>query len=193
MVIGIISILFLTLKNTFQYKQKDYLYAETCINKIYGDMNNFSYAAMTSKWLYSWGADQIIYPDQYIIKLNSSDNLLDLKYKKDNSTIYYKRYILWSEEMANYYCTKWYTTKLSWDNITITINKTQKDNSLWGYTLYGSQNLFTGASYFFLCPQGWGICKELAMFEIDARIQAIKKKVCITIDDTTGLCTKRDQ
>ncbi|HCB51970.1 TPA: hypothetical protein DEP21_05425 [Patescibacteria group bacterium] len=49
MVIGIISILFLTLKNTFQYKQKDYLYAETCINKIYGDMNNFSYAAMTSK------------------------------------------------------------------------------------------------------------------------------------------------
>jgi prepilin-type N-terminal cleavage/methylation domain-containing protein len=52
-VMMIISILFVTFKSSFQIKNKDILYGQACIEHVYGEVNNFVYAAISSKSVYS--------------------------------------------------------------------------------------------------------------------------------------------
>ena len=83
LVIVVLSIIIFMMKPFFESNKKDYLYIESCANKVYGDMNNFMYAAATSKGL-GTGINKI-FPDQYIIKVINT-NLISLEYQKSDGT-----------------------------------------------------------------------------------------------------------
>ncbi len=50
-VMMIVGILFVVFRSAFQVKNKDLLYGEACIETIYGEINNFLHAAVSSKSL----------------------------------------------------------------------------------------------------------------------------------------------
>ena len=52
-VMAVMGVFIFMMKPFFQSNKKDYLYIESCVNKIYGDMNNFMYASATSKGIMS--------------------------------------------------------------------------------------------------------------------------------------------
>ena len=179
------------MKPFFESNKKDYLYIESCANKLYGDMNNFMYAAATSKWLGTWTSK--IFPDQYIIRVVNSWQI-SLDYRKPDGTTgtQLTDYITW---LKDYYCrSNTYNSKLSWDFFTLTIDKSTAavNGSTQAYALSSWSNLFTGAISLYLCY--WPIaCREVANFEIDTRIQTIKRRKCLTINEAYGPCQSRDQ
>ncbi|NOZ45084.1 MAG: prepilin-type N-terminal cleavage/methylation domain-containing protein [bacterium] len=52
-VLLIVGIMISAMKSVFTPKNQDTLYAQNCINNIYGELNNFLNASMTSKNLYT--------------------------------------------------------------------------------------------------------------------------------------------
>jgi len=176
----------------FQNTNKDFLYAETCVNKIHGDMNNFIYSAMTSRWLYttSW----TIFPKQYNISINPEYEI-HLWYKnQDNTTWTYIKNDLSSNELSQNYCKmKNYTTKLSGNNFNITINKESlEDQNLPTFTINNGEENFLENTEFYLCYT-WNVCKEIANFITDIRTQTIQKKRCTLINKEGTTCLQRDQ
>lgn len=192
--ISIMSILIFAMKPFFQSDKKDYIYIESCINKVYGDMNNFMYTAATSKWIASGNvATDRIFPEKYTIQIKNSWEI-ELGYTQNNWVTgnYRTNYL---KDLAYYYCvTRQYTSKLSWDFFTLTINKASSNNN-WdsqGYELSGSKSQFTGSTSLYLCYTG-DLCREVANFEIDTRIQAIKKRKCLIFNEGYWPCLQRDQ
>lgn len=49
MVMMVVSILFVAFRSSFQVKNKDVFYGQACVESIYGEINNFLYAAISSK------------------------------------------------------------------------------------------------------------------------------------------------
>lgn len=197
MVIGIIFILIVTFRNVFQNTNKDYLYAETCVNKIHWDMNNFLYSAMTSRGLYiSTGSiTGTIFPQQYVVSIIPENNEIKLSYKtQDNTTWIYIQYDLSSEILEKHYCkTNNYTTSMSWDNFDIVINKASlQDQTLPTFTINDGSEIFTQSTKINICHK-WGTCKEIANFITDIRTQNIQKKRCVLINTEWIDCLKRDQ
>jgi len=187
----VIWVFIFIMKPFFENNNKDYLYIESCINKVYGDMNNFMYASSTSKGLMSGTIS--IFPEQYIIKFKNS-NQFWLEYKKSDGTTgsYLVDSLTWLKE---YYCrSNTYTSKFSWELFSLTIDKSSSatnGNSQW-YVLSGTSAPFTGGVSMYLCYGTTG-CREVAKFEVDTRIQMIKKRKCLTINNAVGQCNNRDQ
>lgn len=48
-VIMIVGILFVAFRSSFQVKNKDVLYGQACIETLYGQVNNFLHAGLSSK------------------------------------------------------------------------------------------------------------------------------------------------
>lgn len=193
MVIWIISILIVTFRDIFNNSNKDYLYAEVCVNKIYWDINNYIYSALTSKWLYvSWS--WTIFPKQYTIKIQPSNNEFSLDYKINTWTWTYIQENLDNQAMEEYYCkTNKYTIYLSWDDFNITINKSSiQDQTLPTFTINDGQAEFTKTTAINLCYTG-NDCKEIYNFMTDIRTQTISKKKCLLINDQWTNCLERDQ
>ncbi len=193
LVIVVLSIIIFMMKPFFESNKKDYLYIESCANKVYGDMNNFMYAAATSKGL-GTGINKI-FPDQYIIKVINT-NLISLEYQKSDGTTWsqIQDYLTW---LKDYYCySNTYTSKFSWDFFTLTINKwsSATNGNTQSYTITWTQNnpAFTWAISLYLCYANT-VCREVAKFEIDTRIQTIKKKKCLTLNEFYWACQSRDQ
>lgn len=189
-VVTVISILIFIMKPFFQNNKKDYLYIESCINKVYGDMNNFMYASATSKWLYSWTTR--LFPSQYIIKVKNS-NTIALEYKQTTwqTGTYLTDMLTW---MRQYYCwSNTYTSKFSGDFFTLTIDKSKSStngNTQW-YSLTWTKAAFTGSIWMYLC---YGTkCNEVAQIEIDTRIQMLKKRKCLYVNEALWVCQTRDQ
>ena len=134
-----------------------------------------------------------MFPDQYIIKVKNS-NQIGLEYKK--STGETGSYLIDSlTGLKEYYCrSNTYTSKFSWDFFSLTIDKSNSatnGNTQW-YVLSWSSTPFTGGVSMYLC-YGTTKCREVAKFEVDTRIQMIKKRKCLTFNEATGPCTNRDQ
>lgn len=191
-VIGIILVLIVSFRNVFENTNKDYLYAETCVNKIHWDMNNFIYSAMTSRGLYIWTG--VIFPQQYTISI-SPEYKITFSYKnQDNTTWTYIENDLSSELLSQNYCkTNNYITKLSWNVFDIVINKASlEDQTLPTFTINNWWEIFTENTQMYLCYT-WNYCKEIANFITDIRTQTIKKKKCILINKVGENCLQRDQ
>ncbi len=197
MVIGIILVLIVTFRNIFQNTNKDYLYAETCVNKVYWDINNFLYSAMTSRGLYitTGSTTGTIFPQQYMIAITPNKNEIELSYKTEqNITGTYIKYVLSGESLGQYYCKmNNYTTKMSWDNFNIIINKASlQDQTLPTFTINNGWEIFTQNTQIYICYP-WNTCKEIANFITDIRTQTIQKKKCILINKDWSNCLQRDQ
>jgi len=183
MVIAIISILMLVIRSAFQNRDRDILYAESCVNKVYWDVNNFVYSAMTSRGLYiSWNT---IYPDEYNIDMNISTNNILLRYKTQTWTWVYINNILSGDLLKTSYCSNSnYKITLSWSNLSVKINKSSlQDQNLPIFTLSWWTSLFTWQVKLLLCYIGTN-CKELAAIVMDLRTQKAEKKKCLTLTST---------
>jgi len=193
MVIGIILTLIVTFNNIFVNTNKDFLYVETCINKIHWDMNNFIYSAITSKWLYVW--TWTIFPQQYTISIIPEKEIILLYENYDNTTWIYLSNDLSSTILANDYCsTNKYITKLSWNRVDIAINKSSLDDqTLPTFTINNWSEIFSEITKMYLCYVENNDCKEIANFIIDIRTQNIQKKKCTLINKEGIDCLKRDQ
>lgn len=192
MVIGIILILIVSFRNIYNNTNRDFLYAETCINKVHGEMNNFVYSAMTSRGLYI--KTGTVFPLQYTISIFPTDKI-NLRYKDQNNTTgIYLSLDIASWAMEPFYCkNKNYITKLSGDSFNIIINKASvEDQTLPTFTIDNGQENFSKTTDMYLCYTG-NNCKEIARFITDIRTQTIQKKKCILINKEGTPCLQRDQ
>jgi hypothetical protein len=190
-VIGIIAVMMVAFKNVFTYQKKDLLYWESCINRMFGEVNNFLYSAITSKWLYiSWVT---IYPQQYIINFDTTKNAIILQY--NGTTAWTYKYITMTWAMAqNYYCTNaGYQMFLSWSTTTVTINKGLTPNNNMQNFFINTWWIFSWSIGMIFCYANSSTCKELWSYAIDIRTQSIKNKLCTSLDDSNGKCLKRNQ
>ena len=190
-VIGIISVLMVAFKNLFTYQKKELLYGESCINRMFGEINNFLYSAITSKWLYISGVT--IYPQQYIINFDTTKNAIILQYNTNTPTTY--KYITMTWAMAqNYYCTNTaYQMFLTGEATTVTINKWLTPNNNMQNFFINTWGIFSWLVKMIFCYTNSSTCKELWSYAIDIRTQSIKNKLCTSLDDTNGSCLKRNQ
>jgi prepilin-type N-terminal cleavage/methylation domain-containing protein len=113
LVVLILSILFFSFRNIFQIKNKDIIYGQTCIEHLYGEINNFAKAGVRSQTLQSGGIQ--IFPDQYLIYMIPSQNTIALKYIISGTLSNYETYQLSGDIPSERYChTSEYSVIMSW-------------------------------------------------------------------------------
>lgn len=189
-VIMIVSVLFVAFRSSFQIKSKDVLYGQACIETVYGQVNNFMHAWLSSKSIYT--GNTTIFPDQYSISFNPVDQKILLSYKKQNSGyIYNSIEFSWNTNIM--YCnSNSYTIKLTWDSYEIHINKGLQENSaLQAFYISGTNSVSTWWNTFLQCENLWTWCKTMARFEVDTRTIGLKKQMCFFFSDT-GDCLEWD-
>lgn len=175
-VIMIVSILFVAFRSSFQVKNKDILYAQSCIESIYGEVNNFLYAWLSSKSLFTWNTT--IFPDQYIISFNPSNNKIELLYEKQGSIdIYNSIHLSGNSNITNCNSTI-YTIKMTGDTYQLHINKWLQEKNMKSFFI--NDGIYTGESTFIQCNNKWTECKLVGHFESDTRIISLKKQICLS-------------
>lgn len=188
-VIMIVSILFVSFRSAFQVKNKDVLYGQACIETLYGQINNFLHAGLSSKSLFSWTTP--IFPDQYIITFNPLTQDIVLGYQKQGFDYSYAKIDMTGNTNNNYCITNSYIIVLSWDNYALHINKGLQENAdMQFFYISGTTSVSTGQSVFWQCTLQWSWCKEMARFESDTRTISIKKQICLSF--TGNDCLERD-
>lgn len=182
-VIMVISILFVAFRSSFQVKNKDVLYGQTCIETLYGQVNNFLHAGLSSKAISSWNIQ--IFPKQYIISFNIPQQVIVLKYVIEQEADTYSNIPI-SWDTKDYCSSNNYTIVMTWNNYTLQISKWSLEN-----LNYSNTSISTGRNTFLQCDTSWTWCKEIARFESDIRTLNIKKQICLTFT-WAGECLERD-
>lgn len=188
-VMMIVSILFVTFRSSFQVKNQDVLYGQSCVESIYWEVNNFLYAAISSKSINSWWTQ--IFPDIYTISFDPNNQKIALTYKTTEDIYYTYNTIIVSGQNNMQYCdSKYSTLLLSGDTYEITINKwLQKNNTMKSFYLSGVS--ITGENIFLWCDGQGNGCKNISYFLTDTRTIAIQKYMCLRFS-TTGDCLEWD-
>ena len=189
-VIMIVGILFVAFRSSFQIRNKDVLYGQSCIETLYGQVNNFLHAGLSSKSIASWIMQ--IFPDQYSIIFNPSAQQILLKYQEQGNEYIYNSIDMTGDINISYCSSTSYMMILSWDLYEIHINKwLQEDQNMQSFYITGTASVSTGESIFLECDLQWTWCKKMARFESDTRIIGIQKQICLNIS-TTGDCLEWD-
>jgi hypothetical protein len=189
-VIMIVSVLFVAFRSSFEIKNKDILYGQACIETVYGQVNNFLHAGLSSKSLFTWATP--IFPDQYIISFNPWSGLITLAYKKQGTTSTYSSIEFTGNNNIMYCSSNAYTIRLTWETYQLLINKwLQENESLQFFYLSGTSTVSTGWSIFLQCSNQGTWCKTMARFEADTRTIGLKKQMCLSFS-TTGDCLEWD-
>lgn len=122
LVLLILSILFFSFKNLFQIRNKDIAYGQTCVENLYGSINNFAKGASRSQSI-TFGTSTM-YPDRYLIHILPSQNTIALEYFASGAMQSYQTYQLTGNIPNQRYCnTNTYYIVLSGNDSTLTINK----------------------------------------------------------------------
>ena len=188
-VIMIVGILFVAFRSSFQVKNKDVLYGQACIETLYGQVNNFLHAGLSSKSMNSWGTQ--IFPEKYIIAFNPSSGTIVLLYEEQGNRNIYSKIEL-SGNTTMYCVSNSYAIVITGDTYELHINKWLQENSaLQSFYLSGIWWVSTGWNIFLQCDTSWTWCKTMARFESDARTISIKKQMCLSFSDT-GDCLEWD-
>lgn len=189
-VVLIVSILFVALRWAFEIKNKNIFYGQACVETVYGEINNFLYAGLSSKSLFTWNIS--IFPDQYTISFDSIQQRIELKYTEKGNEYTYNTIPFTGNSNIAYCSSNNYAILLTWKTYEIHINKwLQEDTNLqsfyltWGYTwsIWGNE--------FLLCSLQWTGCKTIARFESDSRTLSITKQICLNLTNT-GSCNDND-
>jgi len=189
-VIMIVSVLFIAFRSSFQIKNKDVLYGQACIETVYGQVNNFLHAGLSSKSLFTWANP--FFPDQYIISFNPWSGVIHLRYKEQGIIGTYSSIEFTGNNNIMYCSSNAYTIQLTWETYEISINKwLQENTSLQFFYLSGTNSISTGWSIFLQCSNQWAWCKTMARFESDTRTISLKKQICLMFD-TMGGCNEWD-
>lgn len=179
----IISILFVAFRSSFQVKNKEVVYGQTCVENWYWQVNNFLHAGLSSKAVSSWTAQ--IFPEEYSMVFDIPQQSITLKYTVWQETYTYND-ISVSGDIMNYCSSDTYMILMTGNNYTLQINK---------WTIkkldYTTTSISTGENTFLQCDHSWTWCKEIARFESDIRTLAMKRQMCLTFTET-GACLERD-
>jgi prepilin-type N-terminal cleavage/methylation domain-containing protein len=178
MVIMIIGILFMAFRSYFEIKDRNSLYGQACIETIYGQLNNFLHAGLSSKSIYNWTTT--VYPDKYIIRFQPLDQLIELRYISGTNEEIYSSIVVTGNNL-NYCSSNSYIMKITWDTYDLWINKGLKENDAmqFFYISGGTNIVSTWANSFLLCNTDWNRCKTMARFESDTRTISLKKQICL--------------
>ena len=189
-VIMIVSILFVAFRSSFQVKNKDVLYGQACIETLYGQVNNFLHAWLSSKSVFTWNVS--VFPDQFIIAFKPAQQLIELKYETQGSEYIYSSIEITGNTNTMYCISSNYMILLTWDTYEVHINKWLQENSaLQFFYLSVTASVSTGANIFLQCDLQGTWCRTMARFESDTRIISIKKQMCLKFSDT-GDCLEWD-
>ena len=188
----ILSILFLSFKNIFQIKNKDVVYGQTCVEHLYGEINNFAKWAIRSQTLQSGTTS--IYPSQYLIYMTPSQNTITLHYIASWTGTLYQSYQLTGNMPGDRYCqTSEYAIILSGSDNVLTINKGLGTNAQHQSFRLSWAGQFSLTTDIVLHNNNGGIDKHIAQFLIDTRTQAIQKRTCLYVNTTGGNCEEWDK
>ncbi len=193
-VIVIISVIFIAFRQYFQVQNRDILYGQSCIENIYGQVNNFLYGGLTSKTIFSGNNKN--FPSLYTITFDTTSQEISLGYEENGTASNYETISLLTGNSNNLCTTNGYQILFSGDTYTLMVNKWLKeDQNLKFFFLTGNNSNFTGANTFRQCPpSNPGIdstCKNIGRLETDTRSMEIKKQICLNIN-TGGVCDQRD-
>ena len=192
LVILILSILFLSFKNLFQIKNRDVIYGQTCVENLYGEINNFVKWAIRSQTISS--GTTTIYPDQYLIYMMPSQNTIKLKYITSGTIHTYQTYQFTGNIPNQRYCqTSNYNILLSGTDSVLSIMKGLWTNAQHQSFRLSTPNQFTLTTDVILYNNGATIGKNIAQFLIDTRTQALQKRICLNINSTWGYCDEWDK
>lgn len=189
-VIMIVGILFVSFRWSFQIKNKEILYGQACIETLYGQVNNFLHAGLSSKSLLS-GTTRF-FPDTYIITFSPLYQKILMSYEEEGNTNFYSSIEITGNMNINYCVSNSYTIRLSWDNYALHINKgLQENQNLQFFFISGMNWVSTGETVFWQCDIQWTWCKKMARFETDIRTIQLKKYICLSFTET-GDCREWD-
>lgn len=188
-VMMIVSILFIAFRSSFQVKNKDVLYSQACIETLYGEVNNFLHAGLSSRSIQSWGTQ--IFPDQYIISFKPDEQMIELRYTSQGTEKIYSNIELTGNNNIMYCSSNNYTIQLSWETYELHINKGLQENAaLQFFYLSGASSISTWWNTFIQCDAQWTWCKIMARFESDTRTISLKKQMCLSFSGSD--CSERD-
>jgi len=191
LVLLILSILFFSFRNSFQIKNKDIVYGQTCIEHLYGEIDNFVKSAIRSQDILSGTTS--IYPDQYLIYIRPSQNTITLKYITSGTISDYHTYQLSGNVPSERYChTSEYAVSISWSDTLLTINKGLETNSQHQSFRLSTAGQFQLTTDILLQNTNGWVYKHIGQFLIDTRTQALQKKICLSIN-TGGNCDEWDK
>ena len=174
----IVGILFVAFRSSFQVKNKDVLYGQACIETLYGQVNNFLHAGLSSKSLFTWTT--AIFPDQYIISFKPTQQLIILSYEEQGILHIYSNIGLTGNSNVMYCSSNSYTIQLTGETYELHINKWLQENAaLQFFYLSGASSISTWWSEFLQCDTQWTWCKTMARFESDTRTISLKKQMCL--------------
>ena len=150
-------------------------YSESCVNLLYGPLNEWGYYAATSKQL-----SGELSPDSYLIQKEAWNSGFTLRYEKDwKQEVYYTGLL---SDLS--YCAKWEKYQVSFS---MDFDQIKMFPSLHSY---GDENGFeilkkdgtsltTGALHLKFCsPSSENLCRDFWEIIFDARTAMIKKRFC---------------
>lgn len=170
-------------RSYFEIRDRNWLYGQACIETIYGELNNFLHAGLSSKSIYDW--TKTVYPDKYIIRFQPLYQLIELKYISGGNEETYSSIVVTGNNL-NYCTSNSYIIKITWDTYDLWINKGLKENDamqffyLSGKDADGKDFLNVWKNSFLLCNTDWNRCKTMARFESDTRTISLKKQICLS-------------
>lgn len=178
LVVLILGVMITSVSNFFKPTNRNAIYSEICINKIYGTVHNYLNKAITGKgisFLTGWNGI-IIYPDSYIVEFDYPDNQIHFWYTKWESTARYEEINLSGNRAPENCKTEWYQVRLSWDITRLSIKKNLKEDlNTKGFILNGL-NPYTGEVIFLL--QEFERVTPQHKFSVDARTQSMHRITC---------------
>lgn len=189
-VIMIMGILFVAFKSSFQIKNKDTLYGQVCMERIYENIHEFLTAWLQSKAINR--NEKRIFPDRYILQFDVAEQVINLATVEWSDIVPYQAISL--RNTNDEYCeNQRYYIQMTGDSYRVHINKgLQENNNNQIFYISDIDSLYQGENTFVQCDKGGWICTEIARIQTDTRIMGIDKYVCLS-NSTAGQCEERDQ
>lgn len=211
LVIGIISIMFLSSQKLFTNNNQYLINSEVCINTINGKLSQVFYQAVTGKNQYNSWTSTFITPDEYNIVVYNSwwvqeSHIAFYAKNSTSSTLIDNIFISWSWSSIPSCNANSYRVILSWENIwsptnawtNITINKHFSNttntpgiricaiNSTDYENCINTTPIFSSTIEYRVCPKAWqsvdtSQCKHTFSTRFDTATQSIKENKCLDI------------
>lgn len=188
----LLSILIYSFRNQLKLKSESIVYWQICVEKLYGEINNFVWWAARSKGILSWS--ETIFPDIYMVQILPSTNQIHLQYNNSGVINTYQTYELTGIIPAQRYCkSPKYDIILSWADSFLFINRwLEKDSNLQSFWLSGLQT-FRAETNIFLYEKWQSTGKLIGQLNINKQTQSIQKRNCLYINTTGGNCEEWDK
>lgn len=191
MVILLIGMLFIIMSNVFKPDNRSKIYAETCVNKVFGEVRNYINKSTNSKSLAYSGTTYD--PDSYSIIFDTWSNTVYFKFDYNGSWYNYSNLQLSGTKLVIKECTdnSSYSVIMSGNISLINIIKNPPHQTISTKLFEIKPDARTGQIEFWL--REWPYTRMLSKIIIDGRIPNAVLNRCMDLPakDKTQSCLKR--